>query len=129
MDIKELKGFFKDDIFAMDMGIKIVSADENSAVCRLKTEARHMNAGNTVQGGVIFTLADFTFAVSANAADILTVTAESKIKFIAPAFCGELSAKAEKTGEDKNLCFYDVFVTGEKGKLIAKANFTGYRKG
>jgi acyl-CoA thioesterase len=126
-DINELKAFFDRDVFARDMGIKIESAGEDGAVCTLITTADHMNAGGMVQGGAIFTLADFAFAVAANSGGIQTVTLNCSISYLSGAKGGLLTARSTAMHKGRRTCVYSVDVTDEGGGLVATANITGAR--
>jgi len=64
---EDLHSFFQNDRFAMDLGIQIEQIGAERTVCTLRLVPGHMNADHVAQGGVLFTLADFTFAVAANA--------------------------------------------------------------
>lgn len=63
---------FRDDIFASKLtGITIDHVDESSTRCSLEANPQHRNAKGAVMGGVLFTLADFAFAIAANTPDLL----------------------------------------------------------
>ncbi len=109
-------------------GIEIDDVRENYARCSLKTGRQHKNAGNTVMGGAIFTLADFTFAVAANTGDSITVSLTSNITYhnvcrgktlIAEAIC-------EKSG--RNTCSFRIDVRDELGTHVATVSTVGFRK-
>ena len=87
-----------------------------------------MNAGGVIQGGVVFTLADFAFAIATNCAGTVTVSLENNISYIAPAV-GKLTAIAKTVRETGKLTFCDVEVFNEGGEIIAKMSVTGYKKG
>lgn len=121
---------FKKDIFARETtGIEIVAVDEEYAKCSLVLEKKHQNAANAVMGGVIFTLADFTFAVAANAGNPLTVSLCSQINFIAPAKGTILFAEAKCIKTGKTTCFYEVEVKDNSDNIVAIVTSTGFRKG
>ena len=63
MDAKE---FFKLDRFATEAGIELTDIKPGYGKARMIVEPRHLNAGNTTQGGAIFTLADLALAAAAN---------------------------------------------------------------
>jgi len=64
MNLEEAKEFFKNDLYATNAtGIEIVAVGERYSKCVLKLDERHKNAVGHVMGGVMFTLADFVFAV------------------------------------------------------------------
>ena len=66
-NIEKAKEFFIKDRYAMiTTGIEIEEVEEKYAKCSLKINENHTNATGHVMGGAIFTLADFTFAVSIN---------------------------------------------------------------
>ena len=62
----ELVEFFSKDKFATGNGMYIVSVTEGDASCALDITGEHLNAVGAVQGGAVFTLADFAFAVATN---------------------------------------------------------------
>lgn len=127
--IEELREFFLADKFAMGIGIDIESVDENGAVCTLLTNEGHLNAGGVVQGGVIYTLADFAFAVAANADGVMTPTINASMSYIKGAKgTPRLIAKADLVHKGASTCVYNVSVTDESGALIAAATITGLRK-
>ena len=57
--------FFKNDRFAMEAGIKLTEVRPGYAKAELKVNEHHLNAGNVVQGGALFTLADLAIAAAA----------------------------------------------------------------
>lgn len=128
MDIERIRDFFYNDFYAYDSGARIVSAKEGEAVCSLELTSCHNNAGGGVQGGVIFTLADFAFAVAANCGGRLTVSLTSNITFINQPKGKTLTAHARERAGKKTVCFYDVSVTDELDTTIAQVGITGYRK-
>ena len=82
-NLERAKEFFKHDVYATSTtGIEIEEVSLHHAVVSLKIEQRHLNAANTVMGGVLFTMADFAFAVAANFDRPLTVTLASQISFL-----------------------------------------------
>ena len=85
--LEEIKATFAADRFATEVvGVEIQSAEPGHAVCALKLRPELMNAAGIPQGGAIFTLADFTFAVSANAySDRISVSMQHDITYFAPA--------------------------------------------
>ena len=50
--------FFKNDRFATEAGITLSEVRPGYAKAKLKINEHHLNAGNVVQGGALFTLAD-----------------------------------------------------------------------
>ena len=124
MTLNELKEFFKNDRFAVNIGCEIQSADKDGAVVSLNVNENHQNGNGTVQGGVIFTLADFACAVAANAQEIAFVSADGTISYINAAGGKRLIADAKVIKCGKTLSFCEAIITDENSKTIAKASFT-----
>ncbi len=135
-DIDKIREFFKGDVFAdSTVGITIEDVGENYAKCSLVPENKHKNAANVVMGGVLFALADYTFAVAANSKDILegtsgvTQTLSSNISYLSPARIGEkLIAEAKCIKKGRTACYYTVDVYAEKApsKVLAVAAINGF---
>lgn len=123
---EKLEKFFQDDIFAMDMGIKIENISDGMAVCSMTINKSLYNAGNVVQGGAVFTLADFTFAVAANGTGRHTVSQGANISFIRPGTGTKLVATAQRISEGKSTCLYSVTVTDDKDRKVAHVTVNGF---
>lgn len=128
MNISNLIQFFKNDHFAALTGIEIVEAKEGYCKAQLKISKKHLNAANVVQGGAIFTLADFAFGVAANSHGQLALAINVNITFLKGISQGTLYATATEVDDPKKLGAYDVIVTNEKGEIIARFNGLVYRK-
>ena len=128
MDTRALKEFFLHDEFARQNGIEIVEIAEGYARTRVHIEPRHLNAGGSVQGGVLFTLADLAFAAATNSHGTLTVTSSANITFIRGANTGVITAEAHELVNHRHLPFCEVRVTDEASNLLAIFTASGYRK-
>lgn len=128
MTLQQAKDFFVNDRFATEMGIEIIEVGDGYANCRLPVSDRLKNAGNSVQGGAIFTLADFAFAVASNLQGNLTVSVNNSISFLKPAKGNVLFGQARVVSQSKRMCFYEVTVTDDLGTLVATMTVTGYTK-
>lgn len=130
VNLDAVRKFFAADRFAIEQcGIEIVSAAEGDAVCQMNVTKQHLNAGNVVQGGAVFTLGDFAYAIAANCGGTMAVTLDNNISFVAPATGTYLRAHAVERASSNRLCFYDVFITNDQDVLVAKMTVTGYKKG
>ena len=129
VELEKIQKFFEADRFAYQNGIRIQSVREGEAVCTMPIEDRHLNAGNAVQGGATFTLADFAFAVASNCSGELVVSVNNNISFIRAPKGSSLIATARERSTGGRLCFYDVEVRDDQGILVATMAVTGYRKG
>lgn len=128
IDTQALNDFFLHDEFARQNGIEIVEIAEGYARTQVRIEPRHLNAGGSVQGGVLFTLADLAFAAATNSHGTLTVTSSANITFIRGANAGIITAQAQELVNHRHLPFCEVRVTDEAGNLLAIFTASGYRK-
>lgn len=126
--IDKIREFFKNDIFAMDMGAKIESVDNGNAVCSFEINERHLNAGGVIQGGALFTICDFAFAVASNSMGKLTVSVNNNISFLEKSEGTKIFAEAKLIKATKKMVFYEVEAKDDLGKLIATMQVTGFRK-
>ena len=128
MNHKDLITFFKNDRYAAFTGIEIVEVSKGYCKAQLKIEEKHLNAANVVQGGAIFTLADFAFAVASNSHGQLALAVNVNITFLRGISEGILYATATEFDDPKRLGAYDVVITNEKEEIIARFNGLVYRK-
>ena len=136
--IEKLNDFFRADVYASDTtGITIREAGDGRAVCAFLPDSRHANADGVVQGGALYTLADFCFAVAANNRQILengrpdTVTLSANITYLRPARLGEpLTATARRVKSGRTACFYEVTVASGQGgdRIVAVVTVNGMTK-
>lgn len=126
-ELERVRSFFEGDVYATSVtGIVIDEIGENWAKCSLKLDSRHKNAAGQVMGGVMFTLADFTFAVSANrSSDAVTVTSLASISFLGRVKGDTLYAESKLLKDGKKSCFYEIEITDDTGTLVAKASALG----
>ncbi|MBE6640618.1 MAG: PaaI family thioesterase [Ruminococcaceae bacterium] len=123
--IEELREFFKADIFATDVGCVIEEVGKGVSVCSMPIEAKHKNARGAVMGGAIFTLADFAFAVAANAEGIPTVSVSANTMFMKAAKGTRLIARAELIHNGRTTCAASVRIKDDLGTNIAEVSLTG----
>lgn len=118
--------FFKKDRFATKTtGIKIEEAGDNYARCAMEITPDHLNAANSVMGGALFTLADFTFAVASNAPEKLTLSLSGEISYISRAKGDTLIAAAKCLKHGKTACFYIIEIRDNLDNLVANVTFSG----
>ena len=94
--LEQVQKVFANDRFATENGVVIDEVDDGYAKCSLEIQPHHLNAGGTVMGGAIFTLADFAFAVASNWNKPLNVSTTSQITFLGTAKGARLVAEARK---------------------------------
>lgn len=127
--LTKAREIFSKDIFAYDTtGIDILEAEPQYAKCRLKIEKKHLNALNTVMGGVIFTMADYAFAIAANIGGDIVVTINSQISYLGSAKGNELYAEARPVKVGRSTCVYNIDIKDELGIHVACVSVTGFVK-
>jgi len=119
---------FAEDRFALDTtGLVIEEASENHAVLSLVLEDKHRNAMDQVQGGVMFTLADFGFAVAAGYNRPITVTLSAEIKYMSRCKGDQLIAEVNCLKDGRSACFFGIDIHDELGTPVAYVTATGFR--
>ena len=127
-ELEQIRATFAADRFATDAaGCEIRLAEPGHAICAMTLQAHHCNAAGTPQGGALFTLADFAFAVAVNAfAETVTVSLQHDITFLSPAKGKEVLAEASCVRSGRSTCFYNVTLTDELGTEIANMTVNGF---
>jgi len=123
-----IKEFFKNDRYAALAGIELLEAEPGRARAKMEIRDKHLNANNTVQGGAIFTLADYAFAVAVNAHGNMAVSVETSIRYFKSVETGTLFADAKVVNAHAKLATYETRVTNDNADLIALFTATAYRK-
>ena len=129
MDTTEIAARFKADQYAVGLtGIEIVEVNENYVKTKLLVEPKHMNSFGIMQGGALFTLADFTFAVAINIDPKESAVAiECHISFLKPTTPGRvLYAESKLISKSRSLIACDVTITNERGAIVAKFHGRGF---
>lgn len=123
-----LMSYFEKDRFAAYVGIKLIEVKPGYAKASLEITDKHLNAVNIVQGGVIFTLADFAFEAASNSYGQVSLGINANISYFQAGKGKILTAEAVEISASKKIANYNVDVFDEEGKIIAR--FTGmvYRK-
>lgn len=126
---KEMIEIIKNDQFAKLVGLELVKVELGYAEVRMVITEKHLNGVGIVQGGALFTLADFAFAAAANADGKVTIGINANITYSKPAKGKTLLAKASETSSSRSLCNYTVDIFDEDNAvLVAKFNATGFIK-
>ena len=126
--LEQIRDTFAADRFATDAaGCEIRLAEPGHAICAMTLQPHHLNAAGTPQGGAIFTLADFAFAVAVNVyAETVTVSLQHDITFLSPAKGSEVIAEAKRIRSGRSTCFYTVSVTDDLGSAVANMTVNGF---
>jgi acyl-CoA thioesterase len=112
------------DHFAIDVvGIEIVDVSAGAASVRLVVGERHLNGVGITQGGVLFTLADYAFAIATNTvAGQVAVGIECNMSYMSPSKVGAvLVCEARETSRTRSLASVEATVTDSStGKTLAR---------
>lgn len=118
----------QDDRFAQGIGAQLTEIREGYAKTELTVEERHLNGAGVCQGGVMYTLADLSFAGVANCHGILTLGISNTITFLKSARLGDrLTAECTELLDHKRLPYCDIRITNQDGDLVAVMTGLAYR--
>lgn len=125
--VEDARMQFKGDKYAIDTtGIEILEVSKGYAKCCFKVTDKQRNARNSVMGGALFTLADFTFAVASNYnMPYATVTNASQMSFLHAGVDGTIYAESKLLHNGRTSCTYQIDIKDESGLLIAIAVVNG----
>ena len=119
--------YYKNDGFASSNGVRLDELTEDGCICHVDLNDNHRNALGGVMGGIMFTLADFAFAVSSNNVHEGTVAIDVNMQFLSGVKGTRLIARAFCVKEGRTTCVYQVDVTDDTGRRIALFTATGYK--
>lgn len=125
--LEEARDFFYKDKFAVSTGITLDELTDEEAVCSLELTDDHKNAYGGVMGGVIFTLADFAFAVMSNQIHQLTVAQQVSINYLSAPKGNKLIAKAHCRKSGRTSSIINIDVSDDTGRDIAQFIGTGFK--
>ena len=110
-----------DDRASRALGMKVDIPAQGRSVVTMTVRSDMVNGHDICHGGFIFTLADSAFAFACNGYNQVTVAAGAAIDFVRPGRLGdELTATAVESHRGRRSGLYDVTVTNQAGKLIAR---------
>ena len=110
----------ENDRVAVWLKVELLEVEEGHSKIAMVVRDDMLNAAGVCQGGAIFSLADFAFALAANSYGKVALGTSANITFVNPAFKGErLIAEAFERGRTKRRGVYEVEVKKEEGPLVA----------
>lgn len=125
--LESAREFFYKDKFAVNTGIVLDEITEDEAICSLELNDEHRNAYGGVMGGVIFTLADFAFAVLSNQIHQLTVAQQVDIHYLSAPKGDKLIAKATCRKSGRTSSIVNVDISDNLGRDVAQFIGTGFK--
>lgn len=126
-NIESAREFFYKDKFAVDTGIVLDEISETEAICSLEVNDNHKNAYESVMGGVIFTLADFAFAVLSNQIHQQTVAQQVDIHYLSAPKGDKLIARATCRKSGRTSSIVNVDISDNTGRDVAQYIGTGFK--
>lgn len=125
--LESAREFFYKDKFAVMTGVTLDEITEDEAICSLELTDDHKNAYGGVMGGVIFTLADFAFAVLSNQIHQLTVAQQVDIHYLSAPKGDKLIAKATCRKSGRTSSIVNVDISDDTGHDVAQFIGTGFK--
>jgi acyl-CoA thioesterase len=126
MDAKTLAHAVGETMFAADrasrefMQMELIRCEPGLAVMRMTVREDMLNGHKICHGGLIFTLADSTFAFACNSHNKVAVAAGCSIEFLKPGQLGDVLTceGTEQTLQGRH-GIYDMKVTNQRGEVVA----------
>jgi acyl-CoA thioesterase len=111
---------YEHDNASRNLGMKITSVSPGRVKMTMIVRQDMVNGHDLCHGGLIFTLADTTFAFAANSHNESVLPMNCAIDYVRPALKGdELTAVAVERSKGRTTGVYDVTVTNQEEKVIA----------
>ena len=107
------------DQFAQYIGIELLMMEDGCAETRIQIQDHHLNGLGIVQGGMIFTLADYTLACAANSKEEVAIGIQADIHWVKAAKKGVLTATAREASRGRKTASYQVEVVDDQGDNVA----------
>ena len=116
------------DRFARLVGVRLLDVRPGYAVTEMEVTDNHLNGVDRVQGGAIFTLADYAFAAASNSEGIPTLGININITYFKSPSGKKIRAVASEISVQNRIGGYKVDIFDDDGTLIACFSGLGYRK-
>ena len=126
-NIDEVREFFKRDRYATMSGMVVDDYGEDYSICSVVLNDNHKNGYGGIMGGVMFTLADFAFAVVSNNIHQSTVAQQMSINYLNAPKGGKLIAKATLKKSGRSSTIVNIDITDDTGRDIAQVVGTGFK--
>lgn len=126
-ELERLRGYLNEnDRFCRVNGIRITKLEEGLAEGELEVGENHLNGLGIVQGGALYTLADFTFAGAVNSFGVQGISMSSSTAYLRPGTGKRIFAKARLVNKSRRTAVFDVDVFNEQGKILQHNTITGF---
>ncbi|MEU1973021.1 hydroxyphenylacetyl-CoA thioesterase PaaI [Microbacterium sp. NPDC019599] len=103
------------------LGMRVEVDEPGHAVVSMPVREDMTNGFEITHGGLVFALADTTFAICCNEDESVTVAAGADITFLKATRAGQvLTADARRRSRSGRTGVYDVTITDETGDVVAE---------
>lgn len=120
---------FIDDSYAKKLGINILDWKKGYAKTEVTIGKDMLNFHKAANGGLIFSLADYAFAIASNSYGQMAVGINTSMSYIKAAAAGEsLICRATEISNNGRLAIYNMEIKNEQKELIATMEGMVYRK-
>lgn len=114
------EAMFESDHAARALGMQVTSIAPGRACVTMTVRKDMANGHGICHGGLMFTLADSTFAFACNSRNAPTVAAGCSIEFLKPVQGGDtLTAEGQEQTLSGRHGIYDIRVTNRAGEVVA----------
>lgn len=111
---------YRADACSRALGFELLEVRAGYARMRAAVRPDFLNGHDICHGGLIFTLADSTFAFACNSYNVNTVASGCSIEFLRPVHGGDLlTAEAVEQTLNGRTGIYDIRVTNRAGETVA----------
>jgi acyl-CoA thioesterase len=116
------------DTMSAWLGIEIIEVAPRRCVCRMVVRDEMVNGFGVAHGGIVFSLADSSFAFACNTHGRITVSIENSVTYPRAVHPGDvLTAVAVEDAASRHLSYYRVDVRDQRGDVVALFRGTAYR--
>ncbi|RQT47944.1 hydroxyphenylacetyl-CoA thioesterase PaaI [Burkholderia cepacia] len=114
------RAMYDADACSRAFGMEIAEVRAGYARLQMRVRPEFLNGHQTCHGGIIFTLADSTFAFACNSYNVNAVAAGCSIEFLRPVHGDDmLTAEAIEQARAGRQGIYDIRVTNQAGETVA----------
>ena len=128
IDVELTKKIFARDQFVKLIGAEILELSEEKAVVRAPITESCFNANGSAQGGMLYTLADFAFALHANHIHPMTVTQCGHIDYVRAAKPPYVVAEAREKVRAGHNTVSEVILRDATDEIVCICSFNGFVK-
>ena len=125
-----VRAMLEADVFSRWLGLQVLGVGEGYCKTVMVVRPDMVNGFGVLHGGVLFSMADSTFAFACNSRNSQSLALDVTITFTRPVHPGEeLTAEAQEWHNGRSTGLYLITVTNEEGLPVALFKGTCFRTG